>query len=67
MPVMSNRQLIRLIKDYASYFNQARPHQVIAQRIPAPRVSPPEPPKPGKVTAIPVLNGLHHAYRRVTA
>ena len=60
-------QLIRLLKEYVSYFNQARPHQGIAQQLPAPRVSPPGEPKAGKVIAFLVLNGLHHDYRRAAA
>jgi putative transposase len=62
--VIGVRQLNLLLKDYIVYFNQAWPHQGIAQGIPAPRVSPPAAPKPGKIMAFPVLNGLHHDYRR---
>ena len=51
------------LKEYVSYFNQARLHQGIAQRIPAPMVSPPGEPKAGRLMAFPVLNGLHHDYR----
>jgi len=29
--------LVRILKDYIRYYNQARPHQGLAQRIPAPR------------------------------
>ena len=60
-------QLVRTLKEYGSYFNQARPHQGIAQRVPAPRVLPPAASKPGKIMAFPVLNGLHHDYRRAKA
>ena len=41
MLVIGERQLIRVLKGYVSYFNPARPHQGIAQPIPAPRVLPP--------------------------
>jgi putative transposase len=37
--------LIRIQKEYVSYFNQARPHQGITQRTPEPMVSPPGEPK----------------------
>ena len=57
--VLGVRQLNRNLKEYCAYFNQARPHQGIAQGIPAP--------KPGKIMAFPVLNGLHHDYRRAAA
>ena len=59
MLVIGERQLIRVLKEYISYFNPVRPHQGIAQQIPAPRVSPPGEARAGKVVAFPVLNGLH--------
>jgi transposase InsO family protein len=65
--VIGGLQLIRILKEYVIYFNQARPHQGIAQRIPAPRVSPPGESKAGRVMALPVLNGLHHDYCRAAA
>jgi hypothetical protein len=53
-----------VIGEYCQFFNQARPHQGLNQRIPVPAnvVAPPE---PGlrKVIALPVLGGLHHDYR----
>jgi putative transposase len=67
MLVIGELQLIRILKEYVSYFNPVRPHQGIAQRIPAPAISPPGEAKAGKVMAFPVLNGLHHDYRRVAA
>ena len=67
MLVIGERQLIRVLKGYVSYFNPARPHQGIAQRIPAPTVSPPGEAKAGKVMAFPVWNGLHHDYRWAAA
>jgi putative transposase len=67
MLVIGELQLIRVLQEYVSYFNPARPHQGIAQRIPALRVPPPGKPNTGKVMAFPVLNGLHHDYRRVAA
>jgi len=65
--VIGELQLIRVLKDYASYFNQARPYQGITQRIPVPIVSPLGESKAGRVMAFSVLNGLHHDYRRATA
>ena len=62
MLVIGELQLLRVLKAYVAYFNPARPHQGIAQQVPAPRVSPPGEPKAGKVLAFPVLNGLHHDY-----
>jgi transposase InsO family protein len=62
--IFSERQLLRIAKAYVTYFNLARPHQGLHQRIPcgteydAPTTS-----SPSKVIAFPVLNGLHHDYR----
>src|SRR5260221_14130311 len=60
--VIGEPQLIRILKEYGSYFNPARPHQGIAQQLPAPTASPPGEASAGKVMAFPVLNGLHHDY-----
>ena len=54
--------LRKIAGDYMSYFNRARPHQGIGQRIPdGPANDNPD----GRIVAIPVLGGLHHDYRRV--
>jgi putative transposase len=59
--LLGQRHLYRIVKQYVSYFNQARPHQGIGQRIPGGQ----EPSSgEGKVIAFPVLGGLHHDYRR---
>jgi putative transposase len=65
--VIGARPLNRMRKDYVAYFNQVRPHQGIGQGVPVSRVSPPGEPKAGRVIAFPVLNGLHHDYRRTAA
>ena len=63
--ILSEAHLRRVLKEYLAYFNHARPHQGLQQRIPdqaevvdhaAGRV--------GKIIAFPVLGGLHHDYRR---
>ncbi len=55
----------RVLREYAGFYNRARPHQGI-DRIPDPypelRV---RPPPNGKVVAIPILGSLHHDYRMV--
>ena len=61
--IMSEPHLLHVLTEYAlNYFNTARPHQGIGQRIPVPaeRV---RAQFAGSVTAIPVLGGLHHEYR----
>jgi len=63
--VLHEKQLHRLLKEYILYFNQARPHQGLQQRIPdSPEHATPPLNQPNKVVAVPVLGGLHHAYQR---
>jgi transposase InsO family protein len=64
--VVGDRQLHRVIKEYVGYFNRARPHQGIGQRIPGGTLPQPARPRRGRLIAVPVLNGLHHDYRRAT-
>lgn len=61
--IFSERQLYRVIAAYVDYFNASRPHQGIDQHVPC---GPPTPVEStaGKIIAFPVLNGLHHEYRR---
>jgi len=65
MLIINDRHLYRLIDEYVAYYNQARPHQGIGQRIP----DPDEDDKSGvgdkgkRVACKPVLGGLHHDYR----
>jgi putative transposase len=94
MLVLGDRQLVRVLKEYSGYFDQARPHQGLAQQPPETRWrgqangTPRQPAAvpaaltrtrpargasvaPGqsvghRLTARPVLNGLHHAYAWAT-
>lgn len=63
--IVSELQLYRVVREYVSFFNGARPHQGIEQRIPEKLGSSREEKREGKIIAFPVLNGLHHDYRRV--
>jgi transposase InsO family protein len=60
--VLGEAHLKRILSEYMNYFNTARPHQGVQQRIPVPpsKVAP----STGPVRAIPVLGGLHHSYER---
>jgi transposase InsO family protein len=65
--ILHERHLERVLRAYAAYFNHARPHQGIGQRIPEARqgaLAPSAHEVGGEITAIPVLGGLHHEYRR---
>ncbi len=63
--ILHEKQLHRLLKAYVVYFNQARPHQGLGQRIPEPLALSASPSsQPHQVLSIPVLGGLHHDYQR---
>jgi putative transposase len=64
--ILEEKQLQRVLKAYVAYFNQARPHQGMAQQIPEPNRSALSAHHAGeKVIALPVMGGLHHDYRWV--
>ena len=60
--VLGDRQLGSLVRQYQTYFNAARPHQGLGQRLPAGQGPPANTNAP--IEARPVLGGLHHDYRR---
>jgi putative transposase len=67
MIILSERQLYRIIAEYVTYFNHARPHQGIGSRIPDPLSDDKQGESgTGQVVAYPVLGGLHHDYRRAS-
>jgi putative transposase len=62
--ILSNKHLRRVIKEYITFFNQARLHQGINQQIPeAHDATLPPVHERRNVVALPVLGGLHHDYR----
>ena len=64
-PDLARKTFHRLLKTYVVYYNQARPHQGIRQRLPdSPALSAPSANQPNQVISIPVLGGLHHNYQR---
>ena len=62
--ILSEGQLYRVIKEYVAFFNAARPHQGVNQKIPERNAASGEEKGEGKIIAFPVLNGLHNDYRR---
>jgi transposase InsO family protein len=62
--ILHRNHLSHVVKEYAAYYNHARPHQGIGQRIPA-RFGGREPAQSGRIIATLVLGGLHRSYSRV--
>jgi putative transposase len=63
--IFHEKQLTQLLRSYVLYFNQARPHQGLQQKIPdSSALSTPLPNQPNQVISLPVLGGLHHDYQR---
>jgi len=62
--ILSEQHLLSVLREYVAYFNEARPHQGIDQRVPVGPAND-NTARQGRVIARPVLGGLHHAYRRV--
>jgi putative transposase len=60
--ILGERHLYGRVKEYMAYFNHARPHQGIEQRIPCRSERPDVRLVSRKVTSRPVLGGLHHDY-----
>ena len=64
--IFHEKQLHRVLHAYVAYFNEARPHQGIQQQVPQGGVpSVPLDQRGDSIIAVPVLGGLHHAYKRV--
>ena len=60
---LGEQHLDRVIREYVEYFNRARPHQGIEQKVPEASSGVPAKPGKGKIIAFPVLHGLHHDYQ----
>ena len=64
--VLNERHLRRLLREYATYHNAARPHLSLRKNAPEPR--PLDPPRNGtRIVAVPHVAGLHHHYYREAA
>jgi transposase InsO family protein len=63
--LLGEQHLRRVLREYVAYFNQARPHQGLGQRVPVSGVSAaPTRGDASGIVAVPVLGGLHHTYQR---
>jgi putative transposase len=64
--ILHEKQLHRILQAYLQYFNRARPHQGIKQRVPEADIPfDPFPSEPVKITSVSLMGGLHHDYRWV--
>ncbi len=63
--ILGEDHLRRVLNEYVSdYFNTARPHQGIGQRIPREENAQRDASSTGEILARPILGGLHHDYKR---
>ena len=68
--VLNDRHFARVVREYAGYYNGARPHQALRQQTPVSAgrrtgIQHTEEQSPRrKIIKVPVLGGLHHDYRR---
>jgi len=60
--ILGHQRLQRTIDEYLDYYNRWRPHRCLGQRAPCASITQPRR-RSGKVTAKPILGGLHHVYQ----
>jgi putative transposase len=65
MIVLNERQVCRILSDYARYYNRARTHLALEKDAPERRRV--QGRELGRVIAFPEVRGLHHRYERVAA
>ena len=63
--VLNDRHLMRLLRDYVSYYHRFRTHLSLEMDCPFPRAI--QPPDMGSVRSVPEMGGLHHHYERIAA
>jgi len=61
--ILNQRHLLRVLREYTTYYNAARPHQGINQQAPIPFSNP----QRGTVHCRDVLGGILHDYYRDAA
>ena len=62
---LNERQVCRIVSNYARYYNRARTHLALAKDAPEPRRV--QSRANGRVVAFPEVGGLHHRYKREAA
>ena len=58
--VLNERHLMAVMREFVAYYNQERPHRTLGLQTPEPLLRP----VTGPIQSYPVLNGLHHVYKR---
>jgi Integrase core domain len=61
--VRSEAHLVRLLKEYVSYYNKERAHSTLGGYSPGGRIPPDTPPPAGKLIREARVSGLHSVYR----
>jgi putative transposase len=59
---LNEHRLLRLVRDYVSYYHQDRIHDSIEKDTPYKRATEQKPAASANVTSMPRLGGLHHRY-----
>lgn len=63
--IFNERHLRRVLSSYVDYYHHTRTHLSLNKDCPDPRQV--QPPRRGRVFAIPQVAGLHHRYERLAA
>jgi len=63
--IVNENHLRRVLREYLSYYSEARTHLALGKDCPEARAI--EPPEAGRVVALPRVGGLHHRYTRRAA
>ncbi len=58
--VLNEQHLMAVLREFVAYYNQERPHRTLELQTPEPSLRPVTDP----IRSHPVLNGLHHVYKR---
>jgi len=59
---LNERHLLRLLRDYVSYYHQDRVHDSLRKATPQGRAIERKPTTDATVISLPRLDGLHHRY-----
>src|SRR6266478_416656 len=61
--VLNEQHLMAVLREFVAYYNQERPHRTLGLQTPEPSLRP----AAGPIRSHPVLNGLHHVYKRAAS